>query len=92
MAIDDLGPVPAAHPQREAVSSEPGKGSLLNDPRVRSLFVQILLIAALVLFAGWIINNTATNLQRANIAAGFGFLEERAGFDRSVACRVQPGP
>ena len=73
MAIDDAGRMPAA--------AEPAKAAFLNDPRIRGLLVPVLLIAALLAFAGWIIHNTATNLQRANIASGFGFLEKRAGFE-----------
>jgi ABC-type amino acid transport system permease subunit len=75
MAIDDAGRMPVTTTQ------EPPKASLLNDPKVRGILVQVLLIAALLAFAGWIINNTATNLQRANIASGFDFLSKRAGFE-----------
>lgn len=74
MAIDEAGRMPAT-------TDSPARASLLNDPRFRSIIIQVLLIAALLAFAGWIINNTAENLRRANIAAGYGFLEERAGFD-----------
>jgi general L-amino acid transport system permease protein len=75
MAIDDAGRMPA-----EASSHAP-RASFLNNPKVRSLIVQALLIVALIAFAGWIVNNTADNLRRANIASGYGFLEERAGFE-----------
>jgi general L-amino acid transport system permease protein len=74
MAIYDAGRLPAT-------TAEPAKVPFLNNPRVRGIVVQVLLIAALVAFAAWIIHNTATNLQRANIASGFGFLDERAGFE-----------
>jgi len=76
MAVDDAGRLPAAAP-----AAGPPRTSWLNDPRTRALLVQALLVAALLAFVAWIINNTATNLQRANIASGFGFLDERAGFD-----------
>ncbi|WP_199520155.1 amino acid ABC transporter permease [Fulvimarina endophytica] len=39
------------------------------------------MIVGLVLFAWWLIDNTARNLAQANIASGFGFLTNRAGFD-----------
>ena len=55
--------------------------SLLNDPTFRSIAIQVSLILALVLFAWWLIDNTARNLAAANIASGFGFLWSRAGFD-----------
>ena len=74
MAIDDAGRMPVT-------TQQPPKASLLNDPKVRGILIQVLLIAALLAFAGWIINNTATNLQRANIASGFDFLSKRAGFE-----------
>ena len=74
MAIDHAGRLPAS--ERRAP-----RAAFLNDPRLRSIIVQGLLIAALIIFVGWIIQNTAENLQRANIASGFGFLDERAGFE-----------
>ena len=74
MAIDHAGRMPAT-------AEAPAKVPLLNNPKVRGILVQVLLIAALVIFAGWIINNTAENLRRANIASGYGFLEKRAGFE-----------
>lgn len=56
---------------------------LLYDPRVRGIFYQLVVFTALVGFIYWIVGNTITNLQRANIASGFGFLSGRAGFDVS---------
>ncbi|ADZ70432.1 ABC transporter, permease protein, putative [Polymorphum gilvum SL003B-26A1] len=56
------------------------RASLVNDPKVRGLFYQVLLIAVLV-FVGWsIVSNTIDNLARQNIASGFGFLGNTAGF------------
>ncbi|WP_182084824.1 amino acid ABC transporter permease [Aureimonas sp. ME7] len=57
--------------------------SLLTNPWVRSVVIQVVLVGSLALFAWWIVGNTAQNLQRANIASGFGFLSTRAGFDIS---------
>jgi general L-amino acid transport system permease protein len=74
MAIDHAGRLPD-----EAEGQ--AKAFFLNNPAVRGFIVQALLIAALVAFAWWIIANTAANLQRANIASGYGFLDERAGFE-----------
>jgi general L-amino acid transport system permease protein len=62
-----------------------GKVSPLYDPKVRGIFFQVLLFVVLVGFIYWIIGNTVANLQRANIASGFGFLQRRAGFDVSDA-------
>ncbi|MDQ3558019.1 MAG: ABC transporter permease subunit, partial [Pseudomonadota bacterium] len=75
MAVDEAGRLPVIR------AEEPAKAAFLNDPRTRGILVQIVLIVALVAFAGWIINNTAENLQRANVASGYGFLAERAGFE-----------
>jgi len=52
----------------------------LNNPKVRA-FVFQLAVLTLVGVAGWtLIDNTITNLQRLNIASGFGFLDNTAGF------------
>jgi len=58
-----------------------GRSFSLNDPGVRAAAYQIL-VAALVLFAGWyLISNTLENLARQSIGTGFGFLEREAGFE-----------
>ena len=52
-----------------------------NDPRIRAIFYQ-LLVVAFVLIGGWIlISNTMANLARLGVASGFGFLERPSGFD-----------
>ncbi|MGS4883787.1 amino acid ABC transporter permease [Roseibium sp. MB-4] len=58
----------------------PARASLVNDPKVRGLFYQALLIAALVFFGYFIVTNTVANLERQNIASGWGFVENTAGF------------
>jgi general L-amino acid transport system permease protein len=63
------------------VSLRRDPSSYLNDPKVRGLVFQTVMLAALVVFVWWIIGNTAENLKRSNIASGFGFLNGRAGFD-----------
>ncbi|MFK4823881.1 amino acid ABC transporter permease [Paenochrobactrum sp. BZR 588] len=62
---------------------QPGRGSLLYDPRIRGIFYQALVFIAVVSFIYWIVGNTVANLQKANIASGFAFLRGRAGFDIS---------
>ena len=59
--------------------------SLVNDPRVRSLAVQAILLLALGWFAWEIIHNTVTNLRTRNIASGFDFLGSTAGFSVTQA-------
>jgi general L-amino acid transport system permease protein len=69
--------------QDVAGASEVARSSILYDPRIRGIVYQALTAAALVFFVWWIIGNTVENLQRQNIASGFGFLRGRAGFDVS---------
>jgi general L-amino acid transport system permease protein len=59
----------------------PAKASFFNDAKVRGVFYQIVVFASLVAFFWWIIHNTIANLNRLNIASGFGFMKGRAGFD-----------
>ncbi|MBO6507711.1 MAG: amino acid ABC transporter permease [Roseibium sp.] len=58
----------------------PARASLLNDPKVRGIFYQVVLIAVLIFVGYNIVLNTAANLERQNIASGWGFLENTAGF------------
>lgn len=62
-------------------AQEPTKASLIYDPRVRSIFFQVLLVVLLALGIWWIVDNTIENLRRSNISTGFDFLRGRAGFD-----------
>lgn len=75
-------------------AANPGKGppdrtvrsrgtSPLYDPFIRGVVAQVLVAIGIVLLIGWFTSNTIDNLQRANIASGFGFLWSRAGFDIS---------
>ncbi|MEI5677392.1 MULTISPECIES: amino acid ABC transporter permease [unclassified Mesorhizobium] len=57
--------------------------SLMNDPKIRGIFFQIVVVALLAAAIYWIVGNTVENLRRANIASGFSFLRGRAGFDIS---------
>ncbi|BCP53403.1 amino acid ABC transporter permease [Kaistia sp. 32K] len=54
--------------------------SLLNNPTVRGIAFQIVFVLVLGWLVWDIIDNTARNLQKANIAAGYGFLGRTAGF------------
>jgi len=58
--------------------------SVLNDPRVRAIVVQAVVLLAVLALAAMIIGNTAANLQQQKIASGFGFLGTTAGFDISI--------
>jgi general L-amino acid transport system permease protein len=63
--------------------AEPERVAFLNDPRIRGIVYQVIATVALVIFVWWIVDNTAENMRRANLASGFDFLRERAGFDVS---------
>jgi general L-amino acid transport system permease protein len=56
------------------------KVALVNDPRVRALVSQALLIGIVAWLIYVMVTNTIANLERQNIASGFGFLESTAGF------------
>lgn len=60
-----------------------GAEDWLREAKNRAVVVQAgvaLLLAALLL---WIVHNAAVNLEKQNIASGFGFLSRTAGFDIS---------
>ncbi len=57
------------------------KVSFWNDPKIRSIAVQVFLLLAVGFFAYEIVHNTITNLTKRNIATGFEFLNKSAGFD-----------
>jgi general L-amino acid transport system permease protein len=61
----------------------PPAAPLLRDPRVRSLVFQVLLILAVVGVAALLAWMAWANLRRANVASGFGFWNQIAGFDIS---------
>ena len=52
----------------------------LNNPKVRSFVIQLAVLTLVGSVFWMLVDNTITNLQRQNIATGFGFLENTAGF------------
>ncbi|PAP93957.1 amino acid ABC transporter permease [Mesorhizobium wenxiniae] len=68
---------------QEILREEPRSGSFINDPKVRGIFFQAVVVIVLVALVWWIVQNTIDNLTRLRIASGFGFLRGRAGFDIS---------
>jgi general L-amino acid transport system permease protein len=62
-------------------SGEPPKVSLLYNPALRSTVYQVVTIIVIVSAVWYAWNNVVQNLARANMSAGFGFLNSRAGFD-----------
>ncbi|UVK37598.1 amino acid ABC transporter permease [Mesorhizobium sp. AR10] len=68
---------------QEILREEPSRASFVNDPKVRGIFFQVVVVVLLVSGVWWIVQNTIDNLARLHIASGFGFLRGRAGFDIS---------
>ena len=60
-------------------------GAFYNNPQVRALFYQALLIAGLLYFFGTIIGNTLGNMEAIGIKTGFSFLNSAAGYDVLIA-------
>ena len=60
---------------------EPPKVSFWNDPKIRSIAVQVIMLLVIGFFAYEIVDNTITNLTKRNIASGFDFLNKASGFD-----------
>lgn len=54
-----------------------------NDPKTRSIAVQVIMIAAVVLGAYYLYSNAAANLAKLNQTFGYEFWGRRAGFDLS---------
>jgi general L-amino acid transport system permease protein len=55
----------------------------LFDRRARAIVWQALLLAVVAGAIWWMVRNASANLERQNIASGFGFLSRTAGFDIS---------
>jgi len=62
-------------------SGEPPKVSLLYNPALRSVAYQVVTFVVIVAAVWYAWHNVVQNLARANMSAGFGFLNSRAGFD-----------
>jgi general L-amino acid transport system permease protein len=70
---------------QEVLREEPSRGSFINDPKVRGVVFQAVVVILLVASVWWIVHNVIDNLQRLHISSGFGYLKSRAGFDISVS-------
>ncbi len=56
-------------------------GMLLSDTRYRSYTIQVIAFMLLMLFFGWLISNTISNLEALGKEFGFGFLKDPASYD-----------
>jgi general L-amino acid transport system permease protein len=54
-----------------------------NDPKVRSIVVQAVLLLVVIWFGWNLVDNTIRNLRASNIASGYDFLNTTAGFSLS---------
>ena len=80
MCSSDL-PRMATRPASELRSpAPPGIRLSLNDPTVRALLWQVVVIGAIGLTGWYLVSNTLDNLAQRKIATGFGFLAREAGF------------
>ncbi len=66
--------------REESAGPPPSTTKPWNDPAVRSIFFQAVLLVAVVSFGMYIFGNTSANLEKQGIATGFGFLSTTAGF------------
>ncbi|WP_316859446.1 amino acid ABC transporter permease [uncultured Cohaesibacter sp.] len=64
----------------EGSTTSSSSGSIFNNPTVRGIIYQLLLVGGLVYLFWSIVQNAAHNLEKQNIASGFGFLDNTAGF------------
>jgi general L-amino acid transport system permease protein len=58
----------------------PPRTSIWNDPAIRSVLYQVMVLGAVVALVAYLVKNTIDNLERQKIASGFGFLSREAGF------------
>ncbi|MGB3147434.1 MAG: ABC transporter permease subunit, partial [Paracoccaceae bacterium] len=54
---------------------------LIYDTRYRSLTIQVIVLALVLVFIGWLVNNTIVNLAAKDKDINFSFLFNRAGYD-----------
>ena len=72
----------------DGIRSERRQAAFLYDPRFRGAAYQVLLVVLVVWIAYVAVSNAYENLRQAQIASGFGFLTETAGF--SIAQKLIP--
>ncbi len=67
----------AIDPQEKLVPTKP---PFWNDPRIRALVFQAIVLTAVIAFFVYIVGNTLQNLEKRGISTGFDFLFNEAGF------------
>ena len=61
-------------------ASMPPRVAVFNNPKIRALFYQLVLLAAVLWFGYEFALNARANLEAQRITSGFGFLDNTAGF------------
>ena len=70
----------AHHSKSDIQGPAPARAAFYNDPTVRAIFWQVVVVGSVVALVGHLVSNALENLERQNIASGFGFLDLPAGF------------
>lgn len=68
------------HSQTDVEAAKPARAAFYNDPSVRAIFWQVVIVGGIIALIGYLVSNAVENLARQNIASGFGFLDLPAGF------------
>src|SRR5437667_7266606 len=66
---------------RRDVGIVPTAPAFWNNPTVRSILYQVLLVGGVIAVGVYLVHNTLVNLDRQGIATGFGFLSREAAFE-----------
>ena len=61
------------------------QNNIFSDQKFRGILYQTLVVGLFALGIYFVVTNTAYNLEKRNIATGFGFLNNAAGFDISFS-------
>lgn len=56
-------------------------GAMWRDKKTRAIIMQIAAVIAVLLFFGWLVNNTVNNIENLGIKVGFDFLWNTASYD-----------
>src|ERR1700716_3880354 len=66
---------------RRDVGIVPTAPAFWNNPSVRAVVYQVLLVGGVIAVGAYLVHNTLVNLERQGIATGFGFLDREAAFE-----------
>ena len=66
-------------------AAPPARPPFFNDPRIRAIFFQAVVLGAVLLGGLYLVHNTIRNLESQGIASGFDFLNTTAGFSISMS-------